>query len=208
MPASGSCVFSDPADYHARLQAALGRPASPAPPFRARLTWVELEALRLLRANEEGVHSARIALAPDRLALTFPTHPGALLNHGNIELRFGEMMLHVGGTGLEPRTSVASRWGAIAMSRASLQGYHRALSGSDLVLPPAGSVLRPAAVDGFRLLRLHGRACRLAETRLERICHPEVVRALEQDLAWALVICLGPTTAIDRITGSRFPILP
>ena len=40
------------------------------------------------------------------------------------------------------------------------------------------------------LLRLHARACRLAEKRHELIANPEVTRALEQELLHALVNCL------------------
>src|SRR5439155_19923759 len=41
-----------------------------------------------------------------------------------------------------------------------------------------------------RLLRLHSKACRLAETRHKLIANPEVARALEQELLHALVNCL------------------
>jgi transcriptional regulator GlxA family with amidase domain len=40
------------------------------------------------------------------------------------------------------------------------------------------------------LLRLHSKACRLAETKHELIANPEVARALEQELLHALVNCL------------------
>ncbi|MGA9866693.1 MAG: hypothetical protein WBQ75_09665 [Acetobacteraceae bacterium] len=40
------------------------------------------------------------------------------------------------------------------------------------------------------LLRLHAQACRIAETALSHTGHPEVARALEQDVTWALINCL------------------
>src|SRR5262249_16045180 len=42
-----------------------------------------------------------------------------------------------------------------------------------------------------QLLRLHAQACRLAETKPEMIAHPEVARALEQDLLHALITCIA-----------------
>ena len=59
-----------------------------------------------------------------------------------------------------------------------------------------GQILRPHPVEWRRLLRLHAEAMRIAETRLSHVGHPEVARALEQDLIWALVSCL--TTAEPR----------
>jgi hypothetical protein len=40
------------------------------------------------------------------------------------------------------------------------------------------------------LLRLHGQACRLTETKPDLVGHPEVTRAIEEDLLRALVNCL------------------
>jgi len=51
-------------------------------------------------------------------------------------------------------------------------------------------VLRPAKRDAARLRRLHAQACRLAETKPKILAHPEVARAIEQDLIHALVVCL------------------
>jgi transcriptional regulator GlxA family with amidase domain len=45
------------------------------------------------------------------------------------------------------------------------------------------------------LLRLHSKACRLAETRHKLIAYPEVARALEQELLHALVNCLSADDA-------------
>jgi AraC-like DNA-binding protein len=50
---------------------------------------------------------------------------------------------------------------------------------------------------------LHAQACRIAETNLNRIAHPEVVRALEQDLIWALTSCLTAGTPQHRPTIDR-----
>jgi AraC-like DNA-binding protein len=58
------------------------------------------------------------------------------------------------------------------------------------VPPPFGRILRPLSADRRQLFRLHADAVRLAETSLSRIEHPEVARAVEQDLIWALVNCL------------------
>ena len=44
-------------------------------------------------------------------------------------------------------------------------------------------------------------AARIAETQLDHIRHPEVARALEQDLIWALVNCLAADDLRNRLPG-------
>jgi transcriptional regulator GlxA family with amidase domain len=53
------------------------------------------------------------------------------------------------------------------------------------------------------LLRLHSKACRLAETRHQLIGNPEVARALEQELLHALVNCLMADNANSDLKTSR-----
>jgi len=53
------------------------------------------------------------------------------------------------------------------------------------------------------LLRLHSRACRLAEKRHKLIANPEVARALEQELLHALVNCLTADDAIGNLKTRR-----
>jgi transcriptional regulator GlxA family with amidase domain len=48
------------------------------------------------------------------------------------------------------------------------------------------------------LLRLHSKACRLAETKHKLIANPEVARAIEQELLHALVNCLTADDASGR----------
>jgi transcriptional regulator GlxA family with amidase domain len=72
-----------------------------------------------------------------------------------------------------------------------------ALTGSKIIAPSFHRVLRPPRHVASRLLRLHSRACRLAETRHELIANPEVVRSLEQELLHALINCL----TADDING-------
>ena len=51
-------------------------------------------------------------------------------------------------------------------------------------------ILQPSRFDAARLRSLHAKACRLAETKPTLLAHPEVSRAIEQDLTHALVNCL------------------
>jgi len=79
----------------------------------------------------------------------------------------------------------------------------KALTGLKLTSPSAGRALRPSRGAAVRLLRLHSRACRLAETRRKLIANPEVARALEQELLHALVNCLTADDANGNLKTRR-----
>ena len=79
----------------------------------------------------------------------------------------------------------------MGLARKHLETYCEVLSGKTLSVPAAARIVRPAARDAARLRRLHAQACRLAETRPKVLAHPEVARALEDDLIHALVTCLA-----------------
>jgi AraC-like DNA-binding protein len=79
-----------------------------------------------------------------------------------------------------------------------LATYGRALLGVDLVPSPCVRILRPSAVVAGQLLRLHARACRLAETKPDLIPRREVARAVEQDLLPALFNCLVADDAYEH----------
>ena len=159
--------------------------------FRARLTWVELSNLRLLRAREASARIAYLTLPPELVFITFLTKHGAPLISGGVDLQFGELMLHPCGERLHQRTTAASEWGSISLTPASLAAFGRTIAGTSHLPPLDRQVLRPVPADRQRLLRLHAEACRITETNLSLIANNEIVRALEQDMIWALITCLS-----------------
>jgi AraC-like DNA-binding protein len=190
MPTSGSVIFSDADDYQAKLGEAFDFLVVPRRGFYARLTQVELPHLHLLRAQEALPHVAYVSLPPEYAFVTFLTRRGAPLVCDGVDLAFGQMMFHSHGEHFHQRTTEASQWGFVSLTPASLMSFGRALAGRDLDAPSVGRILQPVSADWTRLLRLHAEAGRIAETKLNHIRHPEVARALEQELIWALVTCL------------------
>ncbi len=190
MPASGSCIFTDPESFQASLDQTLTLLVVVASDFHARLTWVEFPTLRLVRADETAPRVACVSLPPKLAFVTFPTQRGSLLVCDGVELEFGDIMFHSPGERLYQRTAAACRWGAISLTTASLMALSRTIIGRDLVPPPIGRILRPLPQDRQHLIRQHAQTGRIAETNLGLIGHPEVARALEQDLIWALATCL------------------
>jgi AraC-like DNA-binding protein len=202
MPTSGTSTYSDPEDYQSNVRGArINLTFACYGEFRARLSWVEFRHLHLLRSQESLPRIAYVALAPERVFITFPTQPDPPPIWGGVKLGSGDILLHGRGERMHQRTSAASRWGSVSLAPEHLAAYGKTLAGLDLVAPPVGRVLRPPKLAKAQLLRLHAQACRLAETKAEIIAHREVNRALEQDLVHALVNCLaagdahGPTAA-------------
>jgi AraC-like DNA-binding protein len=113
-------------------------------------------------------------------------------------LQFGDVVFHSRGERMHQRTNTESQWGLISLPPKQLVDCGKALTGLKITSPPAGRVLRPSRIAAARLLRLHSRACRLAEKRHKLIANPEVARALEQELLHALVNCL----TADDINGN------
>src|SRR6202040_1164396 len=115
---------------------------------------------------------------------------------GGVELQTGDLIFHSRGERFHQRTTGPCSWSLVGLAPEHLESYG-VLSGKTLSVPAAARVLCPALRDAARLRRLHAQACRLAETRPKVLAHPEVARAIEQDLIHALVTCLAAKTRDD-----------
>jgi AraC-like DNA-binding protein len=112
-----------------------------------------------------------------------------------VELQAGDIVFHSRGERLHQLAPGRSVWGVIAIDPAQLEMNARALIGKRIVPTLEGQLLRPSRRNMTRLQRLHAQVCRLAETNSKMLSHPEVARALEQDLMHALITCLTTTRA-------------
>jgi AraC-like DNA-binding protein len=192
MPGSGTCTFTDPDDY----QASLGRTpldlllVNAGGEFKARVTSARLFHLHLLRSEEDFPRIAYISLAPALVFAGFATRCSRPIVWDGTELQPGEVVLHSHAERFHQRTSGPCSWSLIGLAPAQLECYSSAVTGRTLSAPPAARILRPAARNTARLVRLFTQACRLAETRPKMLTHPEVARALEQGIIHALVTCL------------------
>jgi AraC-like DNA-binding protein len=191
MPSSGTTKFTDAEGYKASIRGAkFDLVFGCEKDFEARLTSIELRHLYLLRGQESLPRLAHFSLMPGLVSVTFPIgHDSPQICDG-VKLQPGDFVLHSLGQHVHQRTCGPSQWGSISLAPKHLATFGKALAGIDLVAPPVARILRPVRVDAVRLLHLHAQACRLAETKPKMIAHPEVARALEQDLIHTLVNCL------------------
>ena len=131
------------------------------------------------------------SLPQAKAVISFPTKASAALTYDGIALQFGDVVFHSRGERMYQRTNSDGQWGLLSLPPEQLAKCGMALTDLKIISPPElGQVLRPSDRAARRLLRLHSKVCRLAETRHELIANPEVARALEQELLHALVNCL------------------
>jgi AraC-like DNA-binding protein len=187
MPASGSSIFTDAEGYQASLQDLLDLVVPEPRAFQARLTWLDLPFLRILRAQESARRVGVLRPPANRVVIGFPTRQGSALVVDGVELGFGDAIMHALNEISYHRTTTGCEWGSVSLTPASLLTYGRIIASRELSPPITGQVLHLATKHRQRLLRLHRQAARLAETQLTRVIHPEVARALEHDLIAALI---------------------
>ena len=196
MQRSGTAKFTDPDDYRENIRGAkVDLVFNSQRNFEAKLTWVEFRHLRLMRGQENLPRVAHIAHASDLVFIAFPLRHGPPQVCNGIELRPGDIVLHGQSESVHQLTRGASRWGSISLAPEHLAACGNALAGLDLAAAAAARILRPSGVDTARLRSLHAKACHLAETKPKLLAHPEVSRAIEQDLIHAVVTCLTSNEA-------------
>jgi AraC-like DNA-binding protein len=204
MAENGTATFDNPDDYQAGIgHASVNLIVTGGGDFNARLTWLNLRRLHVLRGCENLPRIAFFSLSPAQVFVSFPTIAGLPLTYGGLGLQFGDVVFHSRGERMHQRTDGESQWGLMSLPPEQLAACGKALTGLKLTSPSAGRALRPSRGAAVRLLRLHSKACRLAETRHKLIANPEVARALEQELLHALVNCLTADDANGNLKTRR-----
>jgi AraC-like DNA-binding protein len=187
----GTAAFTDPEDFRVNvpgmnLNLVLTAPCS----FKARVTWINTRRLSLVRCVESAPRIAFIGPKPGPVFTSFPLRYEPPPVWSGIQMRPGEIVLHGPDDYICQSTRGAARWGLLWVAPGHLAHFSRTLTLATISQPRAAKILRPSSRLVANLLRLHGQACRLAETNPEMIAHREVTRAIEEDLLQALVNCL------------------
>jgi AraC-like DNA-binding protein len=202
MPGSRASVFGEAEDFEAALSAdgVAGLLVTRHGQFRARLTQVELDPLRLTAVEESQPRIAFVTVPAGTILVSFPIEEGPSPVWGGTEVRTGEMITFGRGQRLHTRTLAPSRWGTIQAADQQLAHYGRALSGAAFVVPPAAR-WRPPPAAMRRLRHLHRGAIRMAEARAGALTDAQAAHGLEQQLIHALIECLA-TGLTDHETSA------
>jgi AraC-like DNA-binding protein len=204
MRRSGTSTFANPEDYCANFRSAgIDLTFTGPGPFKANLTWLKLPQLQLMRAVENLPRIAFFTMAPARVHISFPVSSDAHQIWCGVELRPGDIVFHSRGERAHERTRGVSQKGFISLTPELLAECSKAVIGMELVPPSVGRVLRPPQSAAKHLLRLHAKACHLAEAKPEILAHREVARALEQEFLHVLVNCLTADDAFGHLATRR-----
>lgn len=206
MPGDGADAFTDPGEYEASFgDVRVELVVTGCGQFRAAVSHAQLSQLHLTRSKEDLASIAYVALRPDLVFVSFPTSFDPPPVWGGRELQPGDIVFHGLGDRMHQRTAGPSRKGLIALKPEDLAEWSRVLVEEEIAAPIVPRILRPSRLSASRLFHLHASACGLVETSPQTIAHPEIARALEQELIRTLIACLrpddGPPAGLFRESG-------
>jgi AraC-like DNA-binding protein len=209
MPDSAVLNFTDPYEYRKSIHAAdLRVYVAARGTFEAKLTRIKLDRLWMQRAHVSLPAVTHSAVGKDRSMIFLQFNPDqAPILHTGTEVSPNEMICYSPGSEHHYRTSTSYQCGGMSLSPEDLARFGEIFAGRELTAPAAMRVLRPAPALMSRLLNLHKAAGDLAETAPEILAHPEVARALEQELVRTMIACLSDPVTEERYRASR-PRLP
>ncbi|KRQ14664.1 AraC family transcriptional regulator [Bradyrhizobium manausense] len=190
MADGGTLTFTHPDGYAAAISdARLNLTITGAGDFKAQLTWLRLQHLKIYRCCESLPRIGYISLSPGLAFLSFPIKATSAIC-GGLSVQKGDIIFYSPGERVHQRFDGGCQWGLIVLSAQHFADCSRALVGRSLVSPGASGLCHPSRTEIVRFRRLFGQACRLAESRTQIAELPEVARALEQDMLHAIVHCL------------------
>jgi AraC-like DNA-binding protein len=207
MPGSIISAFTDPLEYQAFIRAADVKVLVTAPGnYEAELTRVDLHQVWMQRSVEKLPRITFAAVHPDRHPLFFLLDADQRnIHHTGREVSPGTIVAYAPAAEHHHRSGGPCRWGAMSLTSEALAEIGRTLVGHDLKPPAATHLIRPDPAAMSRLLQLHEAAGKLAVTAPDILAHPEVAKALEQQLVRAMVTCLTDPGKVER-TG-RLPVI-
>jgi AraC-like DNA-binding protein len=134
----------------------------------------------------------KVAASSQLIGIHFATDPNQPASYfSGIEL--SQNAVKVLGLGSEHhlRSSAASRWGDVVMTRDALVAAGQIIIGRELTLSSVGHSIRPAAPLLSRLRNLREAAAHLAKTAPDILVKPEIARAMDHALVKAMISCLA-----------------
>ncbi|WP_375778591.1 helix-turn-helix domain-containing protein [Bradyrhizobium sp. ma5] len=184
-------TFTDPDGYAAAIgDARLNLTMTGAGAFRAEITSLQLQHLKLYRCCESLPRIGYLSLSPKLTFLSFPINAMSATFSGS-SVQIGDIIFHGPGERVHQRFNGGCQWGLIALPAQHFADCSEALLGRSFVSPGISKVVRPPRTEKARFQHLFRQACHLAEARRKIAELPEVARALEQDMLHAIVHCLA-----------------
>jgi AraC-like DNA-binding protein len=211
MPDSSVLTLADPYEHQQLLRNAdVKLLVTSSGKYQAELTRITLHRLLMQRSHDALPRLFRTAITTDRIICFFLAgEQQSPFYHSGRELLPSEIVVYAPGTDHYQRSTAASHWGTMSLSADDLAAAGRAIAGRELLAPVVTQRHRPPAALISRLRNLHAAAADLAATVPDVLAHPEVARAIEQELTRAMVQCLTEGDAPEEKAPGhrRLPIM-
>jgi AraC-like DNA-binding protein len=200
MPSSAVRTFDDPYEYQTSIRAGgVKVVVTAAGAFHAELTRIDLHRLWMQRNRVSLPIIAHVAMHKNRCAIMFPTDPQQISTHqSGMALPFGDVVFNSLEAEFYLRSFPHLHWGSMSLTPEDLSASGRALVGDDVIAPAMMRVIRPPPDLMSRLIDLHNAAGHLAATVPDILAHPEVARAMEQQLVRTMIACLTDQATAER----------
>ena len=201
--------FIDPYEYQAAVDNAdLKTVVTASGSYQSELTLVDLYHLLLQHSRTSLPRIVRGAPKKNLCTIMFPTADNqARVTFNGVEAPQSYMLSFCPGAEHVTSASAEECWGGISLPPETLASASRALAGYEITAPRATRLIGTPPPLMARLHNLHGAAVQLAATAPDILSHPEVARALEQELVRAIVAGLADSTTIREPIPSRQRIM-
>ncbi|HXT79573.1 MAG TPA: AraC family transcriptional regulator [Acetobacteraceae bacterium] len=210
MPGSEFLRFTDPYEHQKSIRGSEAEFFITAPgKYEAELTRIDFHRLWMQRSQASLPHVAHYMLNKRRSIVFFLARSESPpIHHSGIELMSNEIMFDAVGAEHHHRFSTPGHWASMSLTPDDLAAAGRAIVGYDVVAPAASHPVRPPPALMSRLLNLHETAGRLAGSAPDILAHPQVARAIEQELIRLMVGCLtdGKSARSDSV-HQRVPVM-
>jgi hypothetical protein len=165
--------------------------------FRARLTWVALDSLRLVAGDESLARIAFVTVPDHMILVVLRREPYSAPIWGELVTQAGEILTLAPGSRAHLRTAGPCRWATILVPVRDLARYGRRMVGETFAEPIHTHRWVPPREPYRRLRLLHAAAIRAVETGHPELISEEAAHGLDQQIMEALIECLsvGPIAA-------------
>jgi AraC-like DNA-binding protein len=204
-------TFQDPWKHQAFFRGANMRSLVTATgEYRSTLTRIDLHRLWMQRSDVSLPHVAHLTNTFNRSAIGFPADTlQAPSYHNGSEIAPDMIVAAAIGSDHHCRLLGPTQFAMMSLAPADLAAASHALAGRELAAPPETRHMRVSDHLMVRLRRLHETACNLAADTPEILAHPEVAKAIEEELVQTMVGCLAEAAAVERKTSPhlRMPVM-
>jgi AraC-like DNA-binding protein len=197
MLASAVAPFTDPdAFYGAIRNAQVDGVVTARGNFRAELRRIDLHKLWMLRGEESLARILGVAIG-NRAAILFATDRNTPQYVDGMELPHEKILVFGSDSVAHIRSAAGCRWGTMSLTLEDLAAAGPAIIGREVIAPSDTHCIRPQPQSMSRLLSLHEAAGHLAKTVPDILANPEVARAMEHALVYAMLACVGGGEEVD-----------